>query len=211
MTRRTLSKVWVDTYLNSQKQDPTPNLRVDGPVSYKTQTRKENVRPLPEAMVGALDEYKDKDLEEDDQRLSGPMVAALTTFLAEYLLDETSTTTPEPLTPGLNAGTTFVVKVVKPYDNRGKVREIWTIEDVASMEVTDLHVPVALLSSHTHPDAMMNRGVIPILERDTRGERLVNYRFSLAYPADGRKTRLYEWWWYVSNPRCDVGAAAFTS
>ena len=166
MTRRTLSKVWVDTYLNSQKQDPTPNLRVDGPVSYKTQTRKENVRPLPEAMVGALDEYKDKDLEEDDQRLSGPMVAALTSFLAEYLLDETSTTTPEPLTPGLNAGTTFVVKAVKPCDKRSEVRAIWTIEDVASREVTDIDVPVALLSHNTTPDAILNTGVIPILEQE---------------------------------------------
>ena len=189
MTRRTLSKVWVDTYLNSQKQDPTPNLRVDGPVSYKTQTRKENVRPLPEAMVGALDEYKDKDLEEDDQRLSGPMVAALTTFLAEYLLDETSTTT-----PGLNAGTTFVVKVVKPCDDkRSEVREIWTLEDVASREFTDLHVPVALLSHNTTPDAMLNTGVIPILEQE--GVGMVNYRFSLASLADGRKTPLYGWTW----------------
>ena len=141
MTRRTLSKVWVGTYLNSQKQDPTPNLCVDGPVSYKTQTRKENVRPLPEAMVGALDEYKDKDLEEGDQRLSGPMVAALTSFLAEYLLDETSTTI-----PGLNAGTTFVVKAVKPCDKCSEGREIWTLEDVASREFTDIHVPVQCLS-----------------------------------------------------------------
>ena len=179
-----------------------------------TPKREENVRSHPEAdamietlaRAAALDKYKCRTEGEKDQQLSGAMVAALTTFLAEYLLDETSTTI-----PGLNAGTTFVVKVVKPYDNRGKVREIWTIEDVASMEVTDLHVPVALLSSHTHPDAMMNRGVIPILERDTRGVGLVNYRFSLAYPADGRKTHLYEWWWYVSNPRCDGGAAAFTS
>ena len=197
----------MNSHNSDPMQDPTSSLYGDG-VSYKTPPHhREDVQPLPEAMVGALDKYKD--LEEVDQRLSGPMVAALTAFLAEYRSE--TVPTPAPLTPGLNAGTTFVVKVVKPYDNRGKVREIWTIEDVASMEVTDLHVPVALLSSHTHPDAMMNRGVIPILERDTRGKRLVNYRFSLAYPADGRKTRLYEWWWYVSNPRCDVGAAAFTS
>ena len=74
------------------------------------------------------------------------MVAALTTFLAEYLLDETSTTTPEPLAPGLNAGTTFVVKAVKPCDKCSEGREIWTLEDVASREFTDIHVPVQCLS-----------------------------------------------------------------
>ena len=180
-----------------------------------TPKREENVRSHPPAVAmietltcaAALDKHKCRTEGENDQQLSGAMVAALTTFLTEYRLDATFTTT-----PSLNAGTTFVVIKVKPCDDKGsEVREIWTIEDVASMEVTDLHVPVALLSSHTHPDAMMNRGVIPILERDTRGVGLVNYRFSLAYPADGRKTQLYEWWWYVSNPRCDGGASAFAS
>ena len=95
MTRRTLSKVWVDTYLNSQKQDPTPNLCVDGPVSYKTQTRKENVRPLSEEMVEVLDTYKTRAacgaaalaIEEVVQRPPRTVVAALATFLAEYRVE----------------------------------------------------------------------------------------------------------------------------
>ena len=197
----------MNSHNNDPIQDPTSNLCGDG-VSYKTPPRRqEDVQPPPEAMVGALDKYKD--LEEYDQHLSGTMVAALTAFLSDYRGE--TVLTPEPLTPGLNAGTTFVVKVAKPCDKRGEVREIWTIEDVASMEVTDLHVPVTLLSHNTTPDTMMNKGVMPILERSTRGVGLVNYRFSLAYPADGRKTLLYEWWWYVSNPRCDGGASAFAS
>ena len=123
------------------------------------------------------------------------MVAALTTFLAEYLLDETSTTTPEPLAPGLNAGTTFVVKAVKPCDKCSEGREIWTLEDVASREFTDLHVPVALLSHNTTPDAMLNTGVIPILEQGPDDMGMIKYRFSLASLADGRKTPLYGWTW----------------
>ena len=115
-----------------------------------TPKREENVRSHPEAdamietlaRAAALDKYKCRTEGEKDQQLSGAMVAALTTFLAEYLLDETSTTI-----PGLNAGTTFVVKVVKPCDDkRSEVREIWTLEDVASREFTDIHVPVQCLS-----------------------------------------------------------------
>ena len=164
-----------------------------------TPKREENVRSHPEAdamietlaRAAALDKYKCRTEGEKDQQLSGAMVAALTTFLAEYLLDETSTTT-----PGLNAGTTFVVKVVKPCDDkRSEVREIWTLEDVASREFTDLHVPVPLLSHNTTPDAMLNTGVIPILEQGPDYMGMTKYRFSLASLADGRKTPLYGWAW----------------
>ena len=164
-----------------------------------TPKREENVRSHPEAdamietlaRAAALDKYKCRTEGEKDQQLSGAMVAALTTFLAEYLLDETSTTI-----PGLNAGTTFVVKVVKPCDDkRSEVREIWTLEDVASREFTDIHVPVALLSHNTTPDAMLNTGVIPILEQGPDDMGMTKYRFSLASLADGRKTPLYGWTW----------------
>ena len=117
--------------------------------TVSTPKREENVRSHPEAdamietlaRAAALDKYKCRTEGEKDQQLSGAMVAALTTFLAEYLLDETSTTT-----PGLNAGTTFVVKAVKPCDKCSEGREIWTLEDVASREFTDIHVPVQCLS-----------------------------------------------------------------
>ena len=174
--------------------------------TVSTPKREENVRSHPEAdamietlaRAAALDKYKCRTEGENDQQLSGAMVAALTTFLAEYLLDETSTTTPEPLAPGLNAGTTFVVKVVKPCDDkRSEVREIWTLEDVASREVTDIHVPVALLSHNTTPDAMLNTGVIPILEQGPDYMGMTKYRFSLASLADGLETPLYEWVWFT--------------
>ena len=168
-----------------------------------TPKREENVRSHPEAVAmietltraAALDKYKCRTEGEKDQQLSGPMVAALITILTEYLLDETATTTPEPLVPGLNAGTTFVVKAAKPCDKRSEGLETWTIEDVASREVTDIDVPVALLNHNTTPDAILNTGVIPILERDTRGVGLVKYRFSLVSLPDGRKTPLYGWTW----------------
>ena len=164
-----------------------------------TPKREENVRSHPEAVAmietltraAALDKYKCRTEGEKDQQLSGPMVAALITILTEYLLDETSTTN-----PGLDAGTTFVVKAAKPCDDkRSEVREIWTLEDVASREVTAIDVPVALLNHNTTPDAILNTGVIPILERDTRGVGLVKYRFSLVSLPDGRKTPLYGWTW----------------
>ena len=162
-----------------------------------TPPREENVRPRSEVMIAdlvraaTLDKYKCRTEGNDDQQLSGAMVAALTTFLTEYRLDDTFTTT-----PSLNAGTTFVVIKVKPCDDKGsEVREIWTIEDVASRDVTDIHVPVALLSHNTTPDTMLNTGVIPILEQGPDDMGMTKYRFSLASLADGRKTPLYVWFW----------------
>lgn len=72
-----------------------------------------------------------------------------------------------------------------------------TLEDVASREVTDIHVPVALLSHNTTPDTMLNTGVIPILEQGPDDMGMTKYRFSLASLADGRKTPLYGWAWFT--------------
>ena len=169
--------------------------------------RRVDVRPLPEAMVAALDTYKCRTegvcgqwaIEEDAQPLSGTMVATLTTFLSEYPRETSTTTTtaPDPLTPGLNVGSTFVVKEVKTYNVGLEGREIWTIEDVVSTQVTTVRTPVALLPHNTNPNAMLNAGVIPILECTINEWGYENSTFSLASLADGRKTALYGWGRYV--------------
>ena len=191
------TKVPKQDRFSTQTRQPSQSVLEEYAQTVPTPTLEENGRPRSEVMIvdlvraTTLDKYKCRTEGEKDQQLSGAMVAALTTFLAEYLLDETSTTI-----PGLNAGTTFVVKVVKPCDDkRSEVREIWTLEDVASREFTDLHVPVALLSHNTTPDAMLNTGVIPILEQGPDDMGMTKYRFSLASLADGRKTPLYGWTW----------------
>ena len=175
-----------------------------------TPLRREVVRPLPEAMVAALDIYKCRTegvcskwaIEEDAQSLSGTVVAALTRFLFAYR-SETSTTpiTPEPLTLGLNVRSTFVVKEVKTYVKGRGVREIWTIEDVVSKQVCSVPSPVALLTFSIEPYDLLNIGVIPILECATKEWGMVNptFTFSLASLADGRKTDLYTWKWCVSG------------
>ena len=92
---------------------------------------------------------------------------------------------PRTLTLGLNAGATFVVKNVKPYDKRSEVLEIWTIEDVVRKQVCSVRRPVALLPFSSDPYALLNTGVIfwNVLLR--RGMVNLTFTFSLGSLADG--------------------------
>ena len=212
----------MNTQNSDPGQDPNSNLNEDGAISYKTRPQcHEDVQPLPEAMVVALGAFKDRKtsgpiayaLVEDAQPLSATLVAALTIILPECRganakngAKTSSSSPPGVEKPGfscldmcLNAGSAFVVRGVERGENAHvDSQEIWTIEDVVSNQLSIFQPPRgALLPDNTDLNALLNTGVIPILEQTPDGPGLTKYRFSLASLADGRKTPLYGWAWFT--------------
>ena len=118
---------------------------------------------------------------------------------------------------GLNGGSTFVVRGVKPCDANSRDNgEIWTIEDVVSRQVSTVHIPTTISEAAwwVDPDTLLNTGtgVIPILEWQARVPwhsvffncfttpvtGVKRFTFSLASLEDAQKTALYAWY---TDPR----------
>ena len=196
----------MNTQNSDPGQDPNCNQNEDGKIPYKTQLQcQEDVQPLPQAMSVALDGFKERKengpivftLVKDVQPLSFLLVEPLERILPEWrrVIENPGTTCIDMC---LFAGSAFVVRGVERGENaHGDSQEIWTIEDVVSTQVTTVRTPVALLPHNTNPNAMLNAGVIPILECTINEWGYENSTFSLASLADGRKTALYGWGRYV--------------
>ena len=197
----------MNTQNSDPGQDPNCNLNEDGATPYKTQPQcQEDVQPLPQAMSVALDRFKDRKengpivftLVEEVQPLSILLVEPLTRILPEWWsVKENPGTTCIDMC--LFAGSAFVVRGVERGENaHGDSQEIWRIEDVVSNQVTIYQPPrAALLPPNTDLNALLNTGVIPILEQTPGDLGMAKYRFSMASLADRRKTPLYEWVWFT--------------
>ena len=197
----------MNTQNSDPGQDPNCNQNEDGKIPYKTQLQcQEDVQPLPQAMSVALDGFKERKengplvftLVEDVQPVSTLLVEALERILPEWrrVIENPGTTCIDMC---LFAGSAFAVRGVERGENaHGDSQEIWRIEDVVSNQVTLYQPPRAvLLPDNTDLNALLNTGIIPILEQTPGDLGMAKYRFSLASLADGLETPLYEWVWFT--------------
>ena len=105
---------------------------------------------------------------EEDLQVTPSIGDAVDSFLSKYRKNVKKRPKARSVYEALTVGSTYMVQDIKPVRTPYGPRQVWTMEEVVSGEVSSVWAP-SELSQHSVDKAsgMLKRSVIPILERIT--------------------------------------------